>query len=161
MLAIATEITSSVMSSNVGTTLQVQTTCLLDNSTDIQAASVYKHYNLMISPYFILVTENLWSNPSRAKCTALVGMSYRLNSIYQENAFYVVFKISPTFSGLNKIATRQLQTTISSTTQARFPYFPGKLGLGHQQPLFKWYMYAPWINICENQIFISSKQYGT
>ena len=39
--------------------------------------------------------------------------------------------------------------------------FAGKLGLGHQQPLSKWYMYAPWINICENHIFISSKQFGT
>ena len=64
------------MSCNVGTTLLVQTACLLDNSTDTQAASVYKHYNLMISPYLLLVTGNLWSNPSRAKCTALVGMSY-------------------------------------------------------------------------------------
>ena len=106
------------MSCNAGTTLLVQTACLLDNISDTQAASVYKHYNLMISPYLLLVTGNLWSNPSRAKCTALVGISYRLNSIYQENAFYVVFKISPTFSGLNKIATRQLQTTISSTTHA-------------------------------------------
>ena len=35
-----------------------------------------------------------------------------------------------------------------------FRTFPGKIGLSHQQPLSKWYMYAPWIKICKNHIFI-------
>ena len=46
MLAIATEITLFVMSFNVRTTLLVQAACPLDNSTDTQAVSVYKHYKL-------------------------------------------------------------------------------------------------------------------
>ena len=46
MLAIATEITLSVMSFDVRTTLLVQAACPLDNSTDTQAVSVYKHYKL-------------------------------------------------------------------------------------------------------------------
>ena len=46
MLAIATEITLSVMSFNVRTTLLVQAAWPLDNSTDTQAVSVYKHYKL-------------------------------------------------------------------------------------------------------------------
>ena len=50
MLAIATEITLSVMSFNVRTTFQVQAACPLDNSTDPQAVSVYKHYKLKDIP---------------------------------------------------------------------------------------------------------------
>ena len=80
MLAIAIEITLSVMSLNVGTTFLVQAACPLDNSTDTQATSVYKHYGLMTSPYLLLVTGSLRSNLSRAKCTVQVGMSYRLYS---------------------------------------------------------------------------------
>ena len=49
MLAIATEITLFVMSFNVRTTLLVQAACPLDNSTDTQAVSVYKHY-IPLSP---------------------------------------------------------------------------------------------------------------
>ena len=84
MLAFPTEITLSVMSFDVRTTLLVQAACPLDNSTDTQAVSVYKHYNTsMTSPYLLLVTGSLRSNRSRAKCTAKVGMSYRLyNSFY-------------------------------------------------------------------------------
>ena len=36
--------------------------------------------SLMTSPYLLLVTGSLRSNRSRAKCTAQVGMSYRLCS---------------------------------------------------------------------------------
>ena len=85
MLAIAIEITSShwsVLSFNVGTTLLVQAACPLDNSTDTQATSVYKHYGLMTSPYLLLVTVSLRSNLSRAKCTVQVGMSYRLYYVH-------------------------------------------------------------------------------
>ena len=82
MLDIATEITVSVMSFNVGTTILVQTACPIDNSTDSQAVGVYKHYSLMTYPYLLLVTGSLRSNLSRAKCTAQVGMSYRLNQKY-------------------------------------------------------------------------------
>ena len=78
MLDIATEITVSVMSFNVGTTILVQAAGPIDNSTDCQAAGVYKHYSLMTSPYLLLVTGSLRSNLSRAFCTAQVGMSYRL-----------------------------------------------------------------------------------
>ena len=39
--------------------------------------------SLMTSPYLLLVTGSLRSNLSRAKCTAQVGMSYRLRSVFK------------------------------------------------------------------------------
>ena len=74
MLAIATEITLSVMSFNVRTTLP------LDNSTDTQAVSVYKHYKLNDIPLSPPGDWELEVKSDRAKCTAQVGMSYRLYS---------------------------------------------------------------------------------
>ena len=39
----------------------------------------------MTSPYLLLVTGSLRSNRSRAKCTAQVGMSYRLIASFHDN----------------------------------------------------------------------------
>ena len=41
--------------------------------------------SLMTSPYLLLVTGSLRSNQSRAKCTAQVGMSYRLQGRHDDN----------------------------------------------------------------------------
>ena len=87
MLAIATEITLSVMSFDVRTTLLVQAACPLDNSTDTQAVFI-NTTSLMTSPYLLLVTGSLRSNLSRAKCTAQVGMSYRLGRKHPGNCAF-------------------------------------------------------------------------
>ena len=57
--------------------------CPLDNSTDTQAASVYKQ-SAWWHPlnYFLLVSGSLRSNRSCTKCTAQVGVSYRLYTVF-------------------------------------------------------------------------------
>ena len=158
MLAIATEIASSVMSFNVGTTLLVQTACPLDNSTDTQAASVYKHYNLMISPYLLLVTGNFWS---KKNARPIWGCSIDWTVYIKKMHFKSSSKYRPLFPVCKKLPTDNCRRQFQAQRTRGFRTFPGKLSLGHQQPLSKWYMYAPWIKICENHIFISSKQFGT
>ena len=87
-------------------------------------------------------------------------MNQNTNSIYKENVFEVVFKISPTFSGVNKNDTRLRRHAQAQNTRGVHT-IADKLGLGHQQPLPKRHMYASWIKICENHIFMSSKQFGS
>ena len=67
MLAIAAEMTLSVMSFNVGTTLLVQAACPLDNSTDTQAASVYKHPRI----------ASWWLPPPGGAGTSVLGLGSR------------------------------------------------------------------------------------
>ena len=69
-------------------------------------------------------------------------------------------KFRPVFPAWTKLppdCRRQFQSQNTRCVRT----FQGNLGLGHQQPLSKWYMYAPWwITIYENHIFMYSKQFG-